>query len=330
MGCPHQDFIANSVEERNKYIKDRIHKTDLYISVYAFTEMNENGGLKRESFILDKSFSDFDPDYSENYIEDMKKLHAWCMQYDILHRAQFSGNGDHLFLFVGNGLTNPKQALGNFQRWLQQKLEIGQDTKIIGDTSRIFRYPNSFNFKGKRFCIPIPSEKIPTLTEEWCYHHATTQQHYNPWCGHKLLSLARWDTDEILYTDQIDLKASLQNIDQEIKIKYPEFPPCIQQMLSTPDLRDDGKFMLVMYLKDQLATSIPFDEKEIVSILHKTLASEEFAHYFGSKTLRGHPGHNGVKFSNVFKQVNFIMHSCKTLEQKGYCPQECGRDHPIY
>lgn len=329
LGCPTQNFVAYTPEQRDDYVKRHIKVSDIYMSVYAFSEFDEYNDPLRDSAILDKVFFDFD---SAKWFEDMKKLHAWCKIYDILHYKQYSGNGSHFFIFIDMDIEHKKEALGNFQRWIQKQLTLKIDKKIIGDIGRIFRYPNSYNYKGRRYCIPIPDIILEdaTITEDWFYKNATKQElSFNGWSGHKLLSLKRWDIQDLLYCDQGDVNVNLKLIKPDIQTEYPEFPPCVQSWLSTPDLSGEGKFYLILFLKDQLFTKVPFDELEIISILKKSLEANEFDHYFGSKSQRGHEGHQGKKFKAIMRK-DYYMPGCDEIQKKGYCPADCGRRNPIY
>lgn len=330
MGNPHQNFIARDSNERNEYIRRYIKLTDVYISVYAFTQMDENNEPIRDSAIIDKVFFDFD---SDQWLQDLWKIHDWCKKYNILHRCHYSGNGGHAYIFVRRDVVNKKEAIGNFQRWIIKQLGVNPDPKIIGDIARITRYVNTYNFKGKRFCIPIPEEALDRRYPiEWYYKHATTQQlNFNAWSGSNLLSLKRWDSDELLYVEYMPIEINLSEIDPNIATDYKEFPPCVQQWLSTPDISDEGKFLIVLFLKDQTAVP-PFDSTEIISILKKCLSKGEFEHYFGNSKgnlKRRHAGHRGVKFK-VAMIKDYYMPDCYELQQKGYCPANCGRRHPIY
>jgi len=327
MGNPHQNFVAYNKKQRLKYIKKYIKKCDLYISVYKFTEIDDKGKPVRESALIDKVFFDFD---SEQWLEDLIKVHNWCKEKNIVHRSHASGNGGHSLIFVKTNVSNKKEAIGNFQRWLQNELDLIVDKKIIGDIARIFRYPNTYNFKGRRFCIPIPPEVLESEQPmTWIYKRYTSQCFCNAWSGKHLLDLKEWDVPELLYMESTEVDVDLSEIDDEIETEYHMFPACVRSWLSTPKLSGDGKFLLILFLKDQIYTKTPFDHVEIISILKKTLDPNEFAHYFGSKIQRRHAGHNGLKFKSVMRK-DYYMPDCEEIRKKGYCPEDCGRRHPIY
>lgn len=338
MGCPRQDYIAYNKNDMKQYISERIKNTDLYTSVYKFStlhfENNEHNipQLKHGVPYLDKVFFDFDGnEYSKFWLSSLKKLHDWCLKFNILHRAHFSGNGGHFFIYIKPNITYKKEALGNFQRYISKKLKLSLDKKIIGDTSRIFRIPNTYNFKGRRWCVPIPYETLDNsmINENWFLKFSTKKRYINPWCGSNLLNIDIFDVNEILYTEH-NIEYTIKDIDKDIKIDYPNFPPCVQSWLSTPNLNSKGKFYLIIYLKDQVVSNYAFDSQDIVSILKKTLHPNEFDHYFGTKILRGHVGHKGKKFKSIMLNSSYKMPSCKTLQKYNLCPFNCGRFNPIY
>jgi len=299
---------------------------DLYISVYAFSQVDEIGGLNRQSAIIDKVFFDFDA----NWREDIYKFHEWCIKYNILHYCQFSGRGSQGLLFTAQNVNNKKQTVANFQRWLGNEIGIECDPKIIGDIARIFRYPNTYNFKGSRYCVPLSTEILSKQrSEEWFYEYAAHQHFESGYSGNLLLNLKRWDIDEYLFVDYTAIDSNLMEIDEQIEIEYGLFPPCVKTWLSTPTLNGEGKFMLVLYLKDQLATDVPYSGEEIVSILKQTLLPVEFSHYFGTGMLRRHSGHTGRKFYSIM-QKDYYMPNCEEIRKKGFCPEDCGRRNPIY
>jgi len=326
MGNPRQRFIAFTAEQRDDYIKKYIKTNDLYISVYKFRTLTEEGELDRSTAVIDKVFFDFDDDW----LDDIYKINAWCDKYDILRYNQFSGRGTQCLIFTDGVVSNKKESIGNFQRFLQHQIQIKNDPKVIGDTSRIFRYPNTYNFKGLRYCVPLHEKVFRTKRSESWFHEYASQQHFvSGFAGKYLLSLQRWDIDEYLYMDFENIAANLMDIDVKVEVEYKLFPPCVQTWLSSPNLSGEGKFLLVLYLKDQQATSIPYSVEEIIAILRKSFTSNEFNHYFGTARKRRHSGHLGRKFRSIMHK-DYYMPTCHEIRKKGYCPEDCGRRNPIY
>jgi len=229
---------------------------------------------------------------------------------------------------------NKKEAIGNFQRWFEQTLHLHCDPKIIGDTSRIFRIPNTFNFTGRRFCIAVPAEMLmkENLTEDYLRRLQTKRQYFNPWAGHKLLDLSQWDTGEDLYVKETVDTIKMNDVDTTIQTDYPEFPACIQQIMSTPVIDDTLKFNLIVFLKDQTLTPAPFDAREIISICKKIWHPAEYDHYFGNGKgvlKRRHLGHHGIKFKTAMTRDYFVP-SCDEFRTYNLCPKDCGKTNPAY
>ena len=135
---------------------------------------------------------------------------------------------------------------------------------------------------------------------------STKQQKFNGWTGSKLLSLKRFDEPAMLYSDYEEIDMELSDINENIETEYPEFPLCAKSWLSTPLLTDYGKYILALFLKDQLHLPYSFDSKEVISILKKSLSKGEVQHYFGTSRgdLKGrHYGHRGVKFFSLWSLI---------------------------
>ncbi|GAG75871.1 unnamed protein product, partial [marine sediment metagenome] len=183
------------------------------------------------------------------------------------------------------------------------------------------------------------------LTVEILEELAKTQQFVDPWFCNNLLSLKHWDSSELMYEEEQVIEFNLDDINPDIAIKYPEFPPCVQSWLSMADIEDYGKFLIVLYLKDQIVLDETFEAQDIISILKRTLSVGEFSHYFsgGRGTLpRRHGGHRGKKFHKVMEK-DYYMPDCLTIRKSSYirkiddewvrisyCPGDCKRRHPIY
>jgi len=325
MGCPTQDCIAYNKEQFDKYISERILNTDLYRSVYSFRTIDK-GEINRESAYINKVFFDFDSDF---WLQDMRKVYFWCKKHNIVNRHQFSGNGAHSFIFIVPNVHYKKEAVGNFQRWLSKELDLTLDKKIIGDTSRIFRIKNTYNFKAKRYCISIPPEILEdeSINEDWFYRNSTQQQDFEPWSGENLLNISSFDTNELMYMEY-DVQYDLNEIKKDIRIEYPEFPPCVQSWLSTPDLHGKAFFYLVLYLRDQIVID-PLDTQDIINILAQTLSKEEFSHKFDNGFARGHIGHCGKKIVTIMRSLHYSMSNCETLKKYGLCTDNCYIRNPI-
>jgi hypothetical protein len=274
MGHPRQDIFVYDKGERDAYVRKYIRMCDLYVSVYVFKHIEANGYPDRSSAVIDKIFFDFDGD---NWLDDAKKVHKWCVEKDVLHRVHFSGRGGQAFVFVDPEIENKKESVGNFQRYLTSTLGLDVDRKVIGDTSRIFRYPNTYNFNARRYCIAFPPSWLDNgVTIDFLRKKATRQQFLDPWQGGELFDLSEFDVPELLYCEEeADVNFDPDSISESVKTDYPQFPPCVQSWLSTPVIDDETKFLLAVYLKDQTAVPDAFRPQEIASMLKGSLSSGE-------------------------------------------------------
>jgi hypothetical protein len=331
MGHPVRDAIVYTKQQRDEYIKRYIKISDIYMSVYKYTEIKEDGEhVVTDSAVVNKIFFDFD---TKDWLNDVFTLHEWCWKYNLLHRCHCSGRGGHVFIFIKPNLQHKKKALANAQRGICDKLDLTIDNRIVGDIGRIFRYLNTYNWKAKRYCIPIIREDFinPNFSEEYIFELAKKQRFVNAWMGSKLLDISKYDINHYQnthYEIEIDFKEINENIEIE---DFDKFPPCVQSWLSTPIVADYVKHLETLYLKDQL-----FGYKspsEIVSILKKSWHPSEFDHYFGTGKgvlPRRHYGHRGMKWRKTMKN-DYFMPSCNILKEKGLCTSKtCTYANPIY
>ncbi len=153
--------------------------SNVYHSIYWFKEIEEkfdfltgktHTGANYESAKVDRVVLDLDAfikskvqgkefeSYTHKALEDLRKLEEWAEQKDLLRQYRFSGGGFYfIFSAIGHALK-----LRDFELNLSNELEIDIDVSTIGDSSRMMRVTNSYNFKKYRgcFCIPLKQKEI--------------------------------------------------------------------------------------------------------------------------------------------------------------------------
>ena len=153
--------------------------SNVYHSIYWFREIEEkfdflsgktHTGANYESAKVDRVVLDLDAfikskvqekefeSYTHKALEDLRKLEDWAEQKDLLRQYRFSGGGFYfIFSAVGHALK-----LRDFELNLRNELDIEIDVSTIGDSSRMMRVTNSYNFKKYRgcFCIPLKQKEI--------------------------------------------------------------------------------------------------------------------------------------------------------------------------
>lgn len=170
-----------------------------------FELLNKNNGLKNIFFsiyetdsqgsfqntIIDKIFFDFD---EADALEDVKKLHTWCLMNDIKHCFLYSGKkGFHFYIFCKRQeLSFPKDALWNVHEHFIGHLDLKMDPHVKGDIARVSRVPNTWHLSGKRFCTSLSQSDIEngmnTIREK-----AKKQNILFNIYGEKLLDLKKFD-----------------------------------------------------------------------------------------------------------------------------------------
>jgi hypothetical protein len=330
MGHPNQDAVVFNDQERNAYFERYYKNCNVYISVYRFAHVEDDGTIDRSSPIIDRVFFDFD---DEKWLEHILNLHNWCIENGYIHWQQCSGRGGHFLIFCRSTIVNKSACLYNFQTHVAKKFNIPIDEnfeKIRGDTGRLFRYPRSYNFSAGRYCTPIPVRLLDgKYTMEDIYKYASKKQKREQvFSGKKLIDLKSFDRPCIYDFRKSEVKDVDFSIKPDIKSLYPEFPPCVQWWLSWPDLPGKGKYYLIMFLKDYPHRCFP--PKKILQILESSLSEDEWLHYSSYRRLRGHSGHGLRKFYSVMKKDHYMLDHCLKIRLHGLCPYPCGRTHPIY
>ena len=159
--------------------------SNIYHSIYAYRDTEEKFnfltgrkhiGANYETAIINRVVLDLDAyektkvgskdfeSYTRKALEDLRKLEEWAKQKDLLRQYRFSGGGFYfIFSAVGHALK-----LRDFELNLSNELDIDIDVSTIGDSSRMMRITNSYNFKKHRgcFCIPLKQEEILLRYEE--------------------------------------------------------------------------------------------------------------------------------------------------------------------
>lgn len=153
--------------------------TNVYHSSYWFREQEEkfdkSGNFRRwgpdyNTAIIDKIDLDLDSyktirhngDVIEVYTDDgllaIRKFARWCKEHNYMRRYIFSGGGFRAILKSTGHPLKLRDGMLNIGR----DLEIEIDPATVGDTSRMTRVINSFNFGEHRkcYCIPLSEEEL--------------------------------------------------------------------------------------------------------------------------------------------------------------------------
>ncbi len=296
--------------------------SNIYHSIYGFRETENLWGDREspnyETAHIDKIVLDLDSYikhkgvqyYTENGIDSVRKVEKWANKLNLLRQYRFSGGGFYaIFSATGHPLK-----LRDFEINLQNRLDIDIDESTIGDTARMMRVTNSFNFKDYRrcYCIPLkieeldlPYEKIKKLAESSRigerYIYGT--QTYD-------FSHAKIDQSKIrLKKIKIDLKENVQANDilNDYGWEQSDFCDAIKRILSKGHVGNYLRYELIKYFKTVIQLDLTDAMRVLVSLIGregKHSALEKQAWY-------------------VYRR-NYVFNPTK-MQGLGYCSPDCDK-----
>lgn len=294
-------------------------KKPIFASVYAFSKIEDYRPIY-DSAIIDRIFFDFD---GENSYHDACILHDHLSKEGLKHLFVFSGRGYHIYLRVKNAeeLKNKKVALLNAHNYFEKLLAIKIDEKIKGDIARVSRVLNTWNAKGKLYCIPITDEDLH-LGEAHIKEKAKSQTVLPnlPWFGNLLYDLSQHDNGnkpegvELLHID-----AETERVIKEDEL-LKSLPKCVSSILASDHFGWRNRYLVIVYLKE-----LGHTRKEVVEILKNYMKPKEFEHCMNSER----------QVDYLYRQLNsgrLKYPSCHTLRGQGACPfkYDCSKARMLY
>lgn len=321
--------MVYNIEQFNECINKLNGKKNLYTSVYAFSRLKQNEYQQMcpdyGSAIIDKLFFDFD---SEKALDNVKKLHIYCLSKNIMHTIIFSGGGFHLYIFCEESpLMFPYDTVDNGQRHFAKEvsLTIGEpqthdlDEAIVGDLARITRVPFTYNLKRKRWCLPVTHNDLiektyddfKKIAEDDKNTTLTSPKTY----GKIKVNLKAFDYQspkrlEVL-EDDIPLLGNITHINDE------KFWPCVENMI----VKRSGCFPWywgTIWLKEK-----GYTKQEADDVMKKYLSKYKRTDGFGSdyEHYKKSDRHLDTVYND--KTGKHWFPSAKHLFKKGICPGKC-------
>jgi len=302
-------------------------------------EVNCNNGRKRvftslynsqtngeSSIHIDKIWFDLD---SENSLDNVKKMHSYCLEKDLRHVTVFSGGGFHFYVFTSNGmnLNSPSIALFNSQQFLckEMELSIGDphksavDFHIIGDVRRIVTVPNTYNLRRGKYCIPVSKDDLDKGLEH--IEDLADSQNFNYFVyGKKLFNVKEFDRDmkEFHKKLEVEFDVDLTEIDPEFEF-FQRLPLCIKVWLREKHVGWRRRGWIIMFLRNfgiwrrQINKPLPATYNEVLKIFQKYLGEKEFKHCTSTK--------DGYQIRYLyFENTKNQWPNCETIKSLGQCP----------
>ena len=284
-------------------------KKAVYTSVYSFREIDETGKKpKYETANIDKLFFDFD-DKSCDAWKECNTLHQECKKRDIKHTIVMSGRGYHLYIFTK--LYNPqyvRSVIYNAQMSFVKELKLNVDRQVIGNPAQLARVPNTYNLRGRRFCIPL-TEVDFNKGDIFCKEKALKQNlsKQDMIIGKQLLDLKQFDKidkEDIEFLESLELESSKN-------IVIGNLEPCIEKILNNPDMCYNERYLIILYFKEK-----GYTREEVYKILKEKLSNKKFRHcIFEEKQLQ-----------YLFEREDLMFPKCRVIKNMGFCCEKCKED----
>ncbi len=328
------------MDELLAYVNEYNGSSDVFISLYAFKEVlrvEDRIRINYQSAIVDKLFVDLDGARKTGEAkkplrayEDAQVLHEWACGENYKHIPFFSGNCYQVYFFLEENLKNPPIAIKNFLAHLGRSLHILIDPKIRGNMAQLVRYPDTWNPKGRRFCISPPN--FAELSHEEIVRLARKQQGKIHIYGYRLLDLSPWDKDMPLpseYCEPVkwtpELSAKMDKV--VTNLGQLDIPLCIKRLMTFPELGYEGRWIVITYFCE-----MGMPRAATHKIMESFLSAKKFRHCTQEEAW-GHGGminyiYNKAEFDE--ENEGYALWSCAKLREYGYCVEGCDRKHPIY
>ena len=319
--------LIQSEEELLNFINQYNTKLTLYYSIYQCqlkTNSNTCCNIEQNNYHfcntkIDKICFDID---NLNSLEIIKKFHFYCLKNNLKHLILFSGQkGFHIYIFTKNydNIKNPKQSLLNSHNFLIKELNLkvngngnsDADSHILGDVSRLMRYPNTLHMESKLFCIPLITEDL-ILGKNHIMQKARKQNFLFTYYGTELLDMKQFDngkTDCIVSKKNFIEKEKIEITIDKQKI-LETLPECLQDILIQPYVYWSDRFLVVRFLQHYLGYVSGEVDLVMKSFLegkkHPVRGEDNYCHYLKER-------------QNSYIHKNKSLFSCKKIKQLGYC-----------
>jgi len=299
-------FVVYSLEEFLFYVNTYNGKKDLYTSIYSFRRV-ENGKLNYNSAVIDKIFFDFD---GEDSYKGVKKFAKFLHDDGIKFAIHFSGGGFHIFIAVESDevINDYRLAIKSCQEEILNTYNLKQycDTHVLGDIARITRIPNTFNLRRGRYCIPLLYEDLDkSFTDiKWMARKQRKIRKY--WSKGRALKLK----------NTVTKPEKIINIGDGIVID--DIEPCIRNILSKRNPSHDERFLLVLWLSNEMREGIPIHKVNLDELSEKIVRYVEKLNWSDWDE-----NYTRYQVRNIINKKFNNVPSHEWRKVRGICPGDC-------
>lgn len=309
VASPTRILVYSKDEFLNK-VNSLIRRTGVFTSVYHFTAVDkEKNKPDYNSALVDKIFLDID---ESNEWDNLRKFHDRLKERNIQHTVMFSGRGFHIYIFckVVNGNAEGWVKSQAIKQWVQDNVkDLKYDNVVVGDLARITRIPNTFNFKGRRFCIPLTEEMIRKTYEE--ISEIARRQNFNyQFYGDTKIELKVENVTISSVEKDYEKMLSEETTEETDIVLEVEFPPFLKKILAQKKEtwgKESGwkdRALVIIWLKEQgfsLRQTIQFLKLHFtVSEYRHSVLEEKQPFYIFKRDLT----HNPFHFPNIKKLLD--------------------------
>jgi hypothetical protein len=217
-----------------------------------------------------------------------------------------SGRGYHLYILAKTyRAKNSKSCIYNSQHYFIDSLGLIVDAQVIGNPAQLARIPNTWNGKGKRFCIPLTKEQFDK-GDEFIKTLANNQNFIkNIIIGEELFNIKKYDCE----IKEKEYKTNVGEIKECINEKYFNIAPiCIQNLLLKNNIRWKERYLIILFYRE-----LGYTKQEVYNILKNHLSEKKLYHCINEER----------QLQYLFEKDNLLFPKCENIINDGFCNKKC-------
>ena len=337
--------VVHNMVELQRYIDGMNGRDNLTTTVYGFRSLKTKGNRCEYSTAIVPHFVvDLDKGRAEEVLpeatedewgvrctEDTLRLSKHLRDEGIRHAVWYSGGGFHVWVMLSKVHVLEHDELANLlfsgrviiNKWVKDMDLVTIDPVVSFRPDRHIRIPNSFNFKRKKWSIPV---SISDLEEGW---HRITQKAENQYGGMKVCGDRGLEIEIVSHDPNMTgLTGLFQKFDAaEIGVSAKNLNgipilPCLHAACCTKGSNPPHKprSYLMMFLMDYKRDFArpPTDSKvgngEVIQWTHEVIAGLEWSDY-NPKITQQMLIHGASR--------NYLTPSCARIYSEGLCLGKC-------
>lgn len=327
-GVSKRPIFRKMFSDRREAIRDFNkwkHISNIYHSVYYYEKKEKkydiDGNFKRwgpnyTTAIIDKIVFDLDSyekngteqHYNQSGIESIRRFANWCRNKGYARRYVFSGGGFYGIIEAKGHPLKLREAMF----YIEKEAGLDVDPSVIGDTGRMMRVLNSFNFKQhrQRYCIPLKEEEVFLEWDEICELAKSPRIRSKFLYEGKVFKIDRFRIDQNkVKRKQLSVEIKKNPDANEILGMYgrtlDDLCPAMKHLLSRDHVGHYYRYELIKYFKSVFY----IEYEDTVNLL--------------AALLKGEGMHSLVEGQAKFVYTKDRVFNPYKLKKIGICPENC-------